>query len=151
MSFRLELDGDFSDLLRATVDEYAARGGLQVELDSRLDDGMLNPNQEVHVLQIVREALANVLRHAAASRVRVSLGGTAAGDVVVGIEDDGIGLGSAAADTRHHHGMAIMRERARGLGGRLDVGARAGGGTRVMLQFRLGQGGHVRNGMEVEQ
>lgn len=152
VSFRLELDGEFPELLRATVDEYAVRGGLQARLDSRLEACELSPNQEVHVLQIVREALANVVRHAAATRVWVRLCQAVDDELTVKVEDDGVGLHGEAADTRHHHGMAIMRERARGLGGRLEIGARPGGGTCVTLRFRCrqGPGGVVRSGMEEE-
>ena len=55
VSFRLELSGDFPSLLREAVQEHAARGGVTVKLSTRLADCALSPNQEVHVLQIVRE------------------------------------------------------------------------------------------------
>lgn len=148
VSFRLELDGEFPALLRATVDEYATRGGLQASLDSQLADCALSPNQEVHVLQIVREALANVVRHAAAARVWIRLYRAAGDTLAVTVEDDGVGLRGEPADVRHHHGMAIMRERARGLGGLLEIGDRPGGGTRLTLRFRVGSGEPVRNEIE---
>jgi two-component system nitrate/nitrite sensor histidine kinase NarX len=151
VSFRLELDGEFPELLRATVDEYAARGGLQARLDSQLAGCVLSPNQEVHVLQIVREALANVVRHAAAARVWVRLYRSGSDKLAVMVEDDGVGLHGEPADTRHHHGMAIMRERARGLGGLLEIGARPGGGTRLTLCFRVGQGAGEPAGNETEE
>jgi nitrate/nitrite-specific signal transduction histidine kinase len=47
--------------------------------------------------------------------------------------------------------MAIMRERARGLGGLLEIGARPGGGTRLTLCFRVGQGAGEPAGNETEE
>ncbi|ATE61789.1 histidine kinase [Thauera sinica] len=135
VSFRLELSGDFPTLLREAVQEHAARGGVQVELSTRLADCGLSPNQEVHVLQIVREALSNMVRHANARRASVSLSCGPGGEVGVVIEDDGVGLGGSPADPWQHHGLAIMRERARGLGGTLEISPRPGGGTRVGLRF----------------
>lgn len=136
VSFRLELSGDFPSLLREAVQEHAARGGVTVKLSTRLADCALSPNQEVHVLQIVREALSNMVRHAHAHSASVTLSCDAGDEVSVTIEDDGVGLGEPPADPWQHHGLAIMRERARGLGGTLEIGAGPGRGTRVSLRFR---------------
>lgn len=138
VSFRLELDGAFPDLLRVAVDECAERSGVQVALDARISDCMLSPNQEVHVLQIVREALSNMARHSNASQAAVTLSCEDGDGVRVCIEDDGVGLGGPPADAWQHHGLTIMRERARGLGGTLEIGARPGGGTCVLLRFTAG-------------
>lgn len=137
VSFRLQMSGDFPDLLRAAVDEYAGKGGIAVRLETRLADCPLGPNQEVHVLHIIREALSNMVRHAAATQATVSLGCDPGHRVSVVIEDNGVGLGAVLGDdARNHHGMTIMRERARSLGGELEVGAGSTGGTRVALSFQ---------------
>ena len=138
VSFRLKLSGDFVDLLQEAVDEYASKGKLALTLDVRLADCHLGPNQEVHVLQIIREALSNMVRHAGASKGLLSLSSEKGGELRVVVEDDGVGLGDSPADVRHHHGLAIMRERARSLGGTLEIAARPGGGTRVSLRFIAG-------------
>lgn len=136
VSFRLQMSGDFPDLLRAAVDEYAGKGGVEVRLETRLADCPLGPNQEVHVLHIIREALSNMVRHAGARHATVSLSCDAAHRVAVVVEDDGVGLGDAVGDVRNHHGMTIMRERAHSLGGELEIGAGSAGGTRVALRFQ---------------
>ncbi len=51
------------------------------------------------------------------------------------VDDDGIGPAGAAQAAGAHYGVQIMRERARRIGGRLDIEARRGGGTRVRLHF----------------
>ena len=135
VSFRLELSGDLRSLLRAAVNEYAERADVDIELDIRLAGCSLTPNQEVHVLQIVREALSNMLRHALARHARVALECDEAGYVTVSIEDDGVGIDAGPVDGRDHHGLSIMRERARSLGGSIEIGRRGEGGTRVGVRF----------------
>ncbi|TCJ16361.1 HAMP domain-containing protein [Parasulfuritortus cantonensis] len=137
-TFRLRMEGDFMSLLGRTTAEYAERGGLEIALDARMGAQSLAPNQEIHVLQIVREALNNVLRHAEAKRAWVTLAthGTA---VVVAIEDDGQGIPDAAV-AGDHYGLTIMRERAHSLNGELRVLPRQPCGTRVELSFDAGDG-----------
>ncbi len=91
-----------------------------------------------HLSQILREALSNTARHAGACRVRVSLV-FAADELDLVVTDDGCGPGTPAegGDTGRHEGLRNMRERARRLGGRLDVDEAPGGGTRVMLAVPL--------------
>ena len=134
-TFRLKMRGDFLDLLQRTVTEFSDRGGLPVHLENRLEGYRLSPNQEIHTLQIIREALSNVLRHAQASQawVRVSHEND---EIRVAIEDDGIGLPSQPYSEGLHYGMNIMRERADGLHGSLSAEVRPEGGTRILLNFR---------------
>ncbi len=134
-SFRLKMEGDFRTLLANTVEEYAARGDLPIELDADLGGCHLTPNQEIHVLHIVREALSNMLRHARAQRGWVRIACIEGRELSVDVEDDGVGLHDAAEDGHHHYGLTIMRERALGLQGQIAVHPRAGGGTRVALRF----------------
>ena len=135
VSFRLELTSDLGTMLRTAVSEYRERSGVDIELEFELGDCNLSPNQEVHVLQIVRESLSNMLRHAMAQHVRVALRGDQAGRVRITVDDDGVGVDAARNEGRDHHGLSIMRERARSLGGEIEVLRRAEGGTRVSVNF----------------
>lgn len=136
VSFRLGLAGDLKTLLADAVREYGARGGVEVQLEVALGECALRPNQEVHVLQIAREALSNMVRHAQARRARVSLIGTDDGMVELTVMDDGVGLGMPPADAHNHHGMAIMRERASSLGGSIAFDDQADGGTCLRVRFQ---------------
>ncbi|WP_336033209.1 sensor histidine kinase [Geodermatophilus sp. FMUSA9-8] len=82
---------------------------------------------EVAAYRIVSEALANVARHAAASRAAVSLARDG-GDLVVTVTDDGAGI---APDRAAGVGLVALRERAAELGGTCTVGCPADGGTEV--------------------
>jgi two-component system nitrate/nitrite sensor histidine kinase NarX len=134
-TFRLKMEGDFLSLLSAAIDDYAARGDMPIHRDVRLGSCRLSPNQEIHTLQIVREALSNVLRHAHARQSWVSILGDGGGGVEVRIEDDGVGLKPSGDDGHFHYGLTIMRERAEGLHGSLTLTERTGGGACVTLRF----------------
>lgn len=122
--------------LRTRVDEFSSRSGLQASLDNRCPDLTLPPALETQVLYIASEALTNVSRHANATQAWVSLALAETGQVLLLVEDDGQGL-PAQAGGAGHHGLAIMNERARRLGGRVDLADRDGGGTVVSLHFPL--------------
>ena len=134
-TFRLKMDGqNLAAALAQTVDEFAERGELEIELTQHLESCPLSPNEEIHVLHVVREALSNVLNHAVASHSWVSLSCQPDGQVEVAIDDDGQGI-VKSADV-HHYGMTIMEERARTLAGEVRYETRPQGGTRVVLGFR---------------
>lgn len=133
-TFRLRIEGEgLAAALQTTVAEFAGRGGIPVELDVHLAGCTLTANEEIHALQIVREALSNVLNHAKAQRAEVTVMCNSDGSVSATVTDDGIGIRQVAG--AHHYGMAIMEERAKNLGGQLSVENLPTMGTRVTLHF----------------
>lgn len=82
-------------------------------------------------LHTLREALSNAARHAAASRVDVTV--DTGSDLVVVVRDNGSGM----TDTTRRSGLANLAERARQLGGTLHVGPAADGGTELRWQVPL--------------
>lgn len=134
-TFRLRIEGQsLSSVLENTVQEFSSRNSLKISLETHLTNCPLSANEEIHILQIVREALSNVVHHAKASQAQVVLSAGADGVVSVSIVDDGVGIAHLTTQ-RHHYGMAIMEERARSLGGRLAVMARPEGGTHIEICF----------------
>jgi two-component system nitrate/nitrite sensor histidine kinase NarX len=145
-TFRIQIDGrGLGHALEETVRELGGRTETRVTLDNRLGPCLLDPHEEVHVLQVVREALTNVVRHASAANARVALSCEGQNAVAVTIEDDGVGI-APDSGRRHHYGLAIMRERAQTLGGELRIESRAGGGTLVVLSFTPAAAAPSRNG-----
>jgi two-component system, NarL family, nitrate/nitrite sensor histidine kinase NarX len=110
----------------------SSRSGVHISVDNRIRRVRLTVNEELHVAQIVREALTNVIRHARASTALVQLS-SSGNEVTVLIEDDGRGI-TTEEGGEHHYGLTIMRERARSLGGRLGVQA-SSNGSRIELIF----------------
>ena len=114
--------------------DVAERSGLQVDLAVGLHtDERLAPDTETVVYRVVQEALTNVARHAGASSVSVSIS-VVDHRVRTFIEDDGIGFDTSLGTDREHLGLSGMEERARLVGGRLDVSSALGCGTTVLLE-----------------
>jgi len=134
-TFRLRIEGEsLATVLEKTAQEFAERGNLQIDLDVQLTNCALSANEEIHILQIVREALSNVLHHAQAHKAMIAVGRESDDRVSVSVADDGVGIGNKSAGT-HHYGMAIIEERARGLGGVLEILDRPLGGAKVEVRF----------------
>jgi two-component system nitrate/nitrite sensor histidine kinase NarX len=138
-TFRLSVDdGGLRSALEKTVDEFRARSSVEIVLDNRLDCNRLTVNEEIHIHQIIREALSNVIHHAEAKHAVVRLKNRLDQSVVMTVEDDGKGL-PENTDIQHHYGLAIMQERARSLHGELIVSDSEKKGTQVQLLFMPAQ------------
>src|SRR5215467_6197249 len=108
---------------------FAPELRLAGPLDSRVPAGTAD-----QLLAALREALANVAKHAQASRVDVAV--EAGPDLVLTVRDDGVGLG----ETTRRSGLANITERAAESGGTMRVAAAAGGGTELEWRVPLGGG-----------
>jgi two-component system nitrate/nitrite sensor histidine kinase NarX len=142
-TFRLQMNGSGLDqALDDTVREFAERGNFEVLLQVEPLAFTLDASEQIHLLQIAREALSNCARHASAKHVRVNLRQHNE-QLELLIEDDGCGIGQTS-DPRQHHGLTIMQERARSLQGELNVSHKVPHGTRIYLSFKPGfLGRHV--------
>ncbi|MBO8127350.1 MAG: sensor histidine kinase [Firmicutes bacterium] len=124
--------------IQEVVSEFKARAGeLVVEADlDELLDFCICPNQVDQIANIVREALNNIGRHACASRAIIQAENGKRG-LWIKIEDDGKGFRMPQAwrskFSLAHQGINNMRERARLLGGELDIRSKPGQGTVVSL------------------
>jgi signal transduction histidine kinase len=92
----------------------------------------LKPMQVHHAVAIVQESLSNALRHARARKVTIGIE-QRNGFVALCIEDNGRGFSPQTATAGY--GLRSMRDRARLLGGRLDVDSSPGKGTRITLNL----------------
>jgi len=126
--------------LENTARTFRERTGVELRIENRARDLRLPAEQEAQVYQIVREALANVIKHAGASSARVLLERTAK-SLRVSVQDDGSGAriarrrAGAVDGAGEHYGLEIMRERARRIGGRLRIVSAPGKGTQVCLSI----------------
>ncbi|MFC5695504.1 HAMP domain-containing protein [Pseudomonas sp. GCM10022186] len=133
-TFRLQIqDGGLDQALDDTAREFAERGEMRVTLEYEPLAFNLSATEQIHLLQIAREALSNCARHAHAANAQVRLRQEGE-ELHLLIEDDGCGI-EPGFDPRQHHGLNIMQERARSLGGRVDIGPRQPHGTCVRLRF----------------
>jgi two-component system nitrate/nitrite sensor histidine kinase NarX len=137
-SFRAPLDQrGLLPALEKLTDRFGEETGMHVFLQMDCRTLLLNANEEMQVLRIVQEALANIRKHAHANTVRVLLTCRADGAYGLLVEDDGVGFDTAPEGRPGEHiGLSIMEERARRLGGRLRVESEPGEGTRVEMVYR---------------
>lgn len=133
-TFRLQIDdAGLVQELKDTAAEFSRRGEFAVHLHLDTLAFELSASEQIHILQITREALSNCLRHAHAQNAWLEL--RQDGETVrLLVEDDGRGF-SGNVDQREHHGLNIMDERARSLRGQLKIFSREPQGTLVQLEF----------------
>ena len=122
------------------IEHLAARfredEGTHVFLQNEWGHDALAPGQEIEVVRIVQEALANIRKHGAAHTVRILLRCTDRRYRML-IEDDGVGFEESTepASPGEHIGLEVMQERAGRLGGELRIESEPGEGTRILLSF----------------
>jgi signal transduction histidine kinase len=115
--------------LDAALSAVVARSAVPVELDVLLPE---RPPAAVESAAyfVVSEALANVARHAQATRVRVAI--VQNGDrLIVEVRDDGVGGADPSAGT----GLSGLAERVRGMGGTMDLLSPVGGPTTLLVEL----------------
>lgn len=128
--------GTLSDVLADIRAEATQRlAAVKIALDWQQDespvDPMLDQHQALHLFRIVREAISNTIRHAAATRLRVRVDATEK-RLTLELSDDGVGRGVGKG-----RGTENMRERARELDGAVTWKDATGHGTKVILSVAL--------------
>ncbi len=116
--------------------EFEQRTGVKCEVSVEREVIVLEQDRSTAVFRIFQEALTNVARHAAATRVQVNLG-ERDGRLVLEITDDGKGITPRQISGRKAFGLMGMRERAAFLGGELQISGGPGRGTRVTVSIPL--------------
>jgi two-component system sensor histidine kinase UhpB len=119
--------------------EFEARAGVRCEVRSDLGEERLGRDLATEMFRIFQEALTNVGRHAAASRVEVGLA-LQAGRLVLTVRDDGRGVAAEGPGRAHTMGLLGMRERARRLGGSLTLSGPPGEGTEIVVNVPMAAG-----------
>jgi two-component system sensor histidine kinase DegS len=120
--------------LRHYCAEFERHFGLSIRLDLDGLDRRLAGDSELAVFRIVQEALQNVRKHARASWARLSVRYQDA-ELIIRVEDNGVGFTQTPHDGSRSFGLTSMRERAELLQGRLAIRPRRGGGTVVELRL----------------
>jgi signal transduction histidine kinase len=123
----------FDAALRRYVDVLTADGELEVELE--VDRSIrLAPDEQIEIFRIVQEGLANVRKHANATRAEVTIGLRPFGERYVEIKDDGDGFeGDEAAAGQ---GLKNMRARAESIEGGFSLRSTPGRGTALEVVLR---------------
>ncbi len=133
-------EGNAEHGLRTLLARFERQTGVPATLKATGSALPLAPDDLLQVMHIVQEALSNVRKHAAASAVEVELHREGGGYRFV-VRDNGRGfdLARGAGEEPDHVGLRIMGERARRIGGQLDVRSALGRGTEVRLALPSSQ------------
>jgi two-component system NarL family sensor kinase len=119
--------------LTAGLTSLATSLGTDAEIELDLDTCSLPAHIETALYRISQEALQNVMKHAQAQHVRMTLQELGDGRVVLSISDDGIGFETTRVGGSTAFGLQGMHERAALIGAQLDVRSRLGDGSAVIV------------------
>ncbi|EOX3385222.1 nitrate/nitrite two-component system sensor histidine kinase NarQ [Vibrio cholerae] len=134
-TFRLTLtEGSFGQSLLGMLTQLSGQTDAKIELNNALSSIALDAHQQVHLVQLIREATINAIKHAKATKIKVNCQ-EQQGRVQVTIEDDGVGF-DLQDHKLNHYGMSIMQERAARLRGELKVESAPGKGCKVVLTYQ---------------
>ena len=114
---------------------HSANVPCDLELPDNPDDLPIRSELRHHVFLVVKEALTNIVKHAAAQKVSVRIS-IQERELTLIIQDDGRGF-TPAASSAGADGVRNMRQRMAALGGRLEVTSAPGGGTTIHLRVDL--------------
>lgn len=124
----------FSSAAAAMLAPFRAEEGAQIE--HRLDEdavALIPPAQIADIMNILREAVSNSLRHGHARNISL-LAGRSDQEIALAVQDDGAGF-VPHKQTGNGHGLSNMQARATALGGSLRIESTPGKGTRILLSL----------------
>ncbi|PRO71671.1 nitrate/nitrite two-component system sensor histidine kinase [Alteromonas alba] len=135
-TFRLKLDGQgIKAALEQTISQLQNRSDdFNFTLNYHVSNIPFTPQEEIHLLQIAREATQNAFYHSQGSNIDISITSNSLSEVILTVKDNGIGI-PEDPNKLNHYGLAIMKERSRNLDGELSVKRNDERGTTVMFSF----------------
>lgn len=123
---------ELAEMLLEQATVIGQRGGFEVRMTNSCDPIPVANEVQHQVLYICREALNNTSRHARAQCVNICLH-WGQDCFTLRITDDGIGFEADKVPPGGHFGLAIMKQRARTIGGTLTIRTSPGKGTQILL------------------
>ncbi|MGI2113232.1 nitrate/nitrite two-component system sensor histidine kinase NarQ [Shewanella frigidimarina] len=134
-TFRLTIkEPNLSQAIEVMLDQLRHQTNIDIQLNYKLSAHLLEAKQHIHILQLIREATINAIKHANPAHIVVDCQLTDNGMITISICDDGIGV-THIAERDQHFGIGIMHERANKLNGIVSFNSNQLGGTTVTLSF----------------
>ena len=122
--------------LKALVEDFAQRTGVEVEFNTAVFRNRLDQDAKIALYRIAQEALTNIERHAAASKVGMDLRGHKRG-ATLRISDNGIGLDRTRRQRATGIGLRNMQERVEQLDGQLRILSGASGTSGTVIEVSV--------------
>lgn len=134
-TFRLTLQqADLPAALQELLAPLREQTQAEIALECSMPTQALDASQQIHLLQIIREAVLNAIKHANAGRIEIVCRSAPGGKHYASVFDNGDGIASLE-EPEGHYGLNIMHERAGRLGGELKISRPPQGGTLVEVHF----------------
>ncbi|PKF77912.1 nitrate/nitrite two-component system sensor histidine kinase NarQ [Vibrio sp. vnigr-6D03] len=135
-TFRLSIkDANFDEALIQMIIPLREQTNSIITVNNHVASLNLKANEQIHVLQLVREAVLNAVKHAKAKHIEVNCT-KSDNEMRVIVVDDGIGF-----DVKHqklnHYGLSIMEERAGRLNGRIEIESEPENGCKIQLTYTV--------------
>ena len=136
-------DLGFLPAVRTYTSQFSARTRIAVTLREGYLPDNIPMSHQIALYRLLQGALSNVLKHASAKSVKVSLGCMKDSVLILVIQDDGVGFDTTSRPGSHSFGMTAMRERVEVLGGRIHIQSSPPGsmsklhGTRIEVDIPL--------------
>ncbi len=134
-TFRLTIEqADLAAAMQAMIASLQEQVTAKISFSFQPGLETLDAQQQVHLLQIAREAVLNAIRHASAETISVRYERNDKSEHLLTVTDDGVGL-TSTEEPQGHYGLTTMSERAARLAGELTIQAQA---RRSRCAFRHG-------------
>ena len=138
----VNIEQDFVNEIKKITSLFKYQTGINIDLEivGNLSGGVVKPNIRTNLLNIIKEALNNIRKHAEAQKVQVTLQITNQ-QLYVAVKDDGKGFDSTSSGgSKGSFGLGIMHERAALIGGQIHIQSEIGKGTLVTISVPLVEG-----------
>jgi signal transduction histidine kinase len=125
--------------LATLANEFGATGTSEIELDLAIDPELaasIPTSHRVQLLQMTREALSNAARHARARRTKIVMR-IDGGNLILRVEDDGVGFDTTAVRSAGHLGLTNLYHRAAAFGGAVTIESTLGAGTTLSIRVPI--------------
>jgi len=112
--------------------EFEKLAAIKCEFSSNPKDIILGQESSIVIFRILQEILTNIIRHACATRVNISLKEEGS-SIVLKVRDNGVGISNRQITNPKSFGLISMRERVRPCGGEIKISGSPGKGTTVVV------------------
>ena len=124
------------EAIKYQAKEFESRSGIHCEVDINTKNIAFNQERSIAIFRVLQESLTNIVRHANATKIKISLK-LAADDLVLEVEDNGIGIKNSDIVNPKSIGILGMKERVLVLGGDLKIRGIPKKGTIVSVKLPL--------------
>lgn len=122
--------------LISLMEDAASRGHLDTDLDMQKNIRLVPSDIEQCVYRLAQEGVENIIRHASATRICLTLK-KVNDSLVFSLEDNGSGFNADSIDLKDKHGIMGMRERVAENHGEFEISSRSNRGTKILAKFKV--------------